>query len=121
LISASVEAIVGLLKIENGWILIQFAFATSASAQKKWLPNGVNATARNVKRTALAVYIEGEQGRSHGQLLAASSAPEMTTPGKPGVGIPECYCAIAAGRYFLGWLMGLEPTTTRITIWDSTS
>ncbi len=21
----------------------------------------------------------------------------------------------------LGWLMGLEPTTTRITIWDSTN
>ena len=24
-------------------------------------------------------------------------------------------------RYFVGWLMGLEPTTTRITIWDSTN
>ena len=22
---------------------------------------------------------------------------------------------------YLGWLMGLEPTTTRITIWDSTN
>jgi hypothetical protein len=26
-----------------------------------------------------------------------------------------------AQRIFLGWLMGLEPTTTRITIWDSTN
>jgi hypothetical protein len=24
-------------------------------------------------------------------------------------------------RHYLGWLMGLEPTTTRITIWDSTN
>ncbi|REG19566.1 hypothetical protein DES44_2064 [Roseateles depolymerans] len=23
--------------------------------------------------------------------------------------------------YPVGWLMGLEPTTTRITIWDSTN
>lgn len=23
--------------------------------------------------------------------------------------------------YSVGWLMGLEPTTTRITIWDSTN
>jgi hypothetical protein len=63
LISASVEAIVGLLKIENGWILIQFAFATSASAAEKMDTQWINATARNAKRIALAVYIEGEQGR----------------------------------------------------------
>jgi hypothetical protein len=62
LISASVEAIVGLLKIENGWILIQFAFVTSPAAAEKMLGQWLNATARNVKRTALALYIEGEQG-----------------------------------------------------------
>jgi hypothetical protein len=38
--------------------------------QKKWLSNEVNATARNVKRTDLAVYIEGKQGEDVcGQLL----------------------------------------------------
>jgi hypothetical protein len=26
-----------------------------------------------------------------------------------------------SGGCHLGWLMGLEPTTTRITIWDSTN
>jgi hypothetical protein len=28
---------------------------------------------------------------------------------------------VDAGGQGLGWLMGLEPTTTRITIWDSTN
>jgi hypothetical protein len=28
---------------------------------------------------------------------------------------------LRVGELPMGWLMGLEPTTTRITIWDSTN
>jgi hypothetical protein len=39
-------------------------------------------------------------------------------PAAPNNNGPEGPCH---ARACLGWLMGLEPTTTRITIWDSTN
>ena len=39
----------------------------------------------------------------------------------PGSGAKKGPHRAGLWRNSLGWLMGLEPTTTRITIWDSTN
>ncbi len=61
-------------------------------------------------------WLDGEQdNREMERLEKTLSSPVLPPQNKSGTPVPDLYEKI------MGWLMGLEPTTTGITILDSTN
>ena len=54
-------------------------------------------------------------GHSHVSAWAGNIVPGGTTPAQPGAAGPTKAAPEGADSHRVGWLMGLEPTTTRIT------
>jgi integrase len=60
-------------------------------------------------------------GSSHVAAWAGNLSSGGTTLAQPTPEAPTKTALEGADSHRVGWLMGLEPTTTRITIWDSTN